>query len=99
MKGNSTKALRGTDFRVSPEMRPGWVFGSERTPEVGETVYCAGGEGTMAALHGKTGDGSRLLQIHIADVKAPFFAAASNVLVSPGTKRRRERSAAKAAGA
>lgn len=84
MKGNSARAPRGDCFRVDPEHRPGWVRGSERIPEVGETVYCAGGEGTMAAVHGKTGDGSRLLQIRLADVKAPFYAAASNVLVSPG---------------
>jgi hypothetical protein len=84
MKSNSARSLRGDDFRVLPEHRPGWVRGSDRIPQVGETVYCAAGEGTMAALLGKTGDGSRLLQIHLADVKAPFFAAASNVLVSPG---------------
>jgi hypothetical protein len=85
MKSNSARALRGNDFRVVPEHRPGWVRGNERMPEIGEAVYCAGGEGTMTALHGKTGDGSRLLQIRLADGKAPpFFAAASNVLVCPG---------------
>jgi hypothetical protein len=83
-RGNSTRSLRGSDFRVCPEHRPEWVRGSERTPEVGEIVYCAGGEGTMVALHGKTGDGSRLLEIRLAEAKAPpFFAAASNVLVTP----------------
>jgi hypothetical protein len=83
-KGTSTRSLRGSDFRVCPEHRPGWVRASERDPVVGETVYCAGGEGAMIALHGKTGDGSRLLQIRLAGEKAPpFFAAASNVLVSP----------------
>jgi hypothetical protein len=36
------------------------------------------------ALLGKTGDGSRLLEIRLGDVQAkPFFAAASNVLVAP----------------
>jgi hypothetical protein len=83
MKGNIPKGLRGTDFRVDPEHRPGWIRGSERTPSVGEPVYCAGGEGITAAVHGKTGDGSRLLQIRLEEVKAPFFAAASNVLVRP----------------
>ncbi|MEX2583606.1 MAG: hypothetical protein WD766_10040 [Gemmatimonadota bacterium] len=84
IKGNSTKRLREAEFRVSPEERPGWVLASERTPGVGQTVYCAGGEGTVISLHGKTGDGSRLLQIRLAtEPKHPFFAAASNVLVEP----------------
>jgi hypothetical protein len=83
-RGNGTRGLRETDFWVSPDDRPGWVRASERTPQVGENVYCAGGEGTMVALHGKTSDGSRLLEIRFTDRKAPpFFAAASNVLVSP----------------
>ena len=83
-KSNSAKKLREADFRVSPEDRPGWIRASERTPTVGEAVYCAAGEGAVASLHGKTGDGSRLLQIRLTDDKAPpFFAAASNVLVQP----------------
>jgi hypothetical protein len=33
---------------------------------------------------GKTGDGSRLLELKLPDTSAkPFFAAASNVLISP----------------
>jgi hypothetical protein len=33
---------------------------------------------------GKTGDGSRLLELRLPDTSAkPFFAAASNVLVAP----------------
>jgi hypothetical protein len=83
-KGNSTKRLSADDFRVDPGERPGWVLGSDRTPAVGEEVYCAGGAGSIASVHGKTGDGSRLLQIRLSDEKAPpFFAAASNVLLSP----------------
>jgi hypothetical protein len=84
MRSNSAKALRADDFRVVPEDRPGWVLGSERMPAIGEKVYCARGEGVMVALHGRTGDGSRLIQIRLPDEKAaPFFAATSNVLVSP----------------
>lgn len=84
-KAKSTKGLRAEVFQVNPEDRPGWVAGSVRTPTVGEEVYCAGGAGTVASLHGKTGDGSRLLQIRLADEKAsPYFAAATNVLVAPG---------------
>jgi hypothetical protein len=83
-KSRGAKSLRAEEFRVSPEDRPGWVFGSVRTPEVGQEVYCAGGPGEVVSVHGKTGDGSRLLQIRLEDESArPFFAAASNVLVAP----------------
>ena len=40
--------------------------------------------GVVTAVLGKTGDGSRLLEIKLTDPAArPFFAAASNVLVAP----------------
>ena len=87
-KGNSTKRMRAEEFRVDPEAMPGWVLGSARTPGVGEDVICAGGPGSVASVHGKTGDGSRLLQIRLSDESAPpFFAAASNVLVNPDVGR------------
>ena len=83
-KSRGAKSLRVEEFRVSPEDRPGWILGSDRTPEVGQEVYCAGGPGEVVSVHGKTGDGSRLLQIRLEDETArPFFAAASNVLVAP----------------
>lgn len=76
--------LRRRDLRVAGGDRPGWVPGGGRTPVVGESVYCLAGDGVVASLHGKTGDGSRLLQIRLSDPKAPpFYAAASNVLVAP----------------
>lgn len=84
-KGNSARSLRADEFRVTDTDRPGWVRGSDRTPCVGEEVFCAGGNGVVLRVHGKTGDGSRLLQIQLSDEKAPpFFAAASNTLVAPG---------------
>ncbi len=83
-KANSARRLRGADLHVNPENRPGWVSGKGRAPSVGESVYCVAGEGTVASLHGKTGDGSRLIQIRLEEEGAPpFFAAASNVLVTP----------------
>lgn len=83
-KSRGAKSLRAEEFRVSPDDRPGWVRGSVATPEVGQEVYCAGGPGAVVSVHGKTGDGSRLLQIRLEDEAArPFFAAASNVLVAP----------------
>lgn len=82
-KGNSSKALRAEEYLVSPDDRPGWVRGSEQQPQIGQEIYCAGGVGAVVSVHGKTGDGSRLIQIQLEEVKAPFFAAASNVLVPP----------------
>lgn len=84
MSSRSLKRLYNADLYVDRDARPGWVTGAERTPQVGEPVYCAGGPGEVAAVHGKTGDGSRLVEIRLADPKAkPYFAAASNVLVTP----------------
>ncbi|HEX6069947.1 MAG TPA: hypothetical protein VFZ18_08985 [Longimicrobiaceae bacterium] len=83
-KSRGAKSLRAEEFRVSADDRPGWIRGSVRTPDVGQEVYCAGGPGEVVSVHGKTGDGSRLLQIRLEDEAArPFFAAASNVLVAP----------------
>src|SRR5690606_1135359 len=88
-KSRAAESLRAEEFRVSPGDRPGWTRGSDRTPEVGQAVYCAGGAGAVGSAHGKTGDGSRLLQIRLEDEAArPFFAAASNVLVEPARRRR-----------
>jgi hypothetical protein len=83
-RSSNSKGLRMEEFQVNPEDRPGWVRASVRTPGVGEEVYCAGGEGVVLSVRGKTGDGSPLVQIRLDDPKAPpFFAAASNVLVMP----------------
>lgn len=81
---NSLKRIRAEDLSVSSNERPNWVPGSARTPRVGEEIFCAGGAGVVTAVLGKTGDGSRLIQIQLADPTAkPFFAAASNVLIAP----------------
>ena len=83
-KSNGAKRLRAEDERVDPTSHPGWTTGQERIPSVGEEVICAGGTGEVVALLGKTGDGSRLLEIRLGDAKSkPFYAAASNVLVAP----------------
>ena len=82
--GNSIRRIRDEDLVVAQAARPGWVFGSERLPSVGEDVFCTGGEGKVVALLGKCGDGSRLVQIQLSDPTArPFFAAASNILLAP----------------
>lgn len=82
---NSSRRIRPADLQVDSEARPGWSSGSERLPEVGEQVYCTAGMAEVVRLLGKTGDGSRLLELKLPEDGAkPFFAAASNVLVSPG---------------
>jgi hypothetical protein len=81
---NSSRRIRDHDMIVDAGSRPGWVPARERMPSVGDDVYCVGGEGKVAAVLGRTGDGSRLLEIKLADPTArAFFAAASNVLVAP----------------
>jgi len=86
--GNSSNRLSREHLRVSTEERPDWLSGSERMPEVGEHVQCTEGLAQVAKILGKTGDGSRLLELTLEDrPRHPFFAAASNVLVPPaGTK-------------
>jgi|GEM_PF-1095912 len=84
MKLHSAKRMHNVKLHVDSEARPGWPTGHDRVPFVGEEVFCTMGTGEVTALHGKTSDGSRLLQIRLsAPGTAPFFAAASNVLVHP----------------
>ena len=81
--GNSTRRMREDDLVVDADKHPGYVAVSGQTPKVGDEVYCTGGEGVVAAILGKTSDGSRLLEIRLtAEGARPFFAAASNVLVA-----------------
>lgn len=86
MKSPSAKRVNNAELHVDREARPDWMSGHERALAVGEEVYCAMGCGQIAAILGKTGDGSRLLEIRLPDTGAkPFFAAASNVLIAPGS--------------
>jgi hypothetical protein len=83
-KSNSSRRSSVEDFLVTPSDRPGWVNGNDHTLSVGLQVYCAGGEGTVQAVLGKTSDGSRLVEIRLADPEAkPFFASSSNLLIAP----------------
>jgi hypothetical protein len=76
------------DLRIDREAHPGWSTGAERVPRVGDAVVCSVGEGEIVSILGKTSDGSRLLEIRLDDADAaPFFAAASNVLISPDPPR------------
>lgn len=76
-KRNDTRSA----LRIASIERPGWEAAAGRVPSVGERVYCLEGPGEVIQVLGKTGDGSRLLELKLDDHKAPFFAAASNVLL------------------
>jgi hypothetical protein len=84
--GNSSKRISPEHLRVASEQRPGWLNGSEHLPSVGDMVHCVEGLAQVVRIAGRTGDGSRLLELSLPDrPRQPFFAAASNVLVAPPT--------------
>ena len=80
---NSSRSVRAEGLKVDAAAYPDWVSGTERLPHAGEFVQCTAGLAQVVRLLGKTGDGSRLLELRIHDEKQPFFVAASNVLVPP----------------
>ena len=76
--------MKADDLNINRETNPDWKSGVEKLPIVGELVMCTGGMAEVVKLHGKTSDGSRLLELRLVAEKAPpFYAAASNVLVRP----------------
>jgi hypothetical protein len=82
-----SEVLRPQDQRIDRAARPGWVTGDVCEPRVGDEVYCTGGGGSVLRVHGRTGNGSRLLEVSLANgTKAPFFVASSNVLIAPRTE-------------
>jgi hypothetical protein len=81
---NSATRRLSAELHVDTAARPGWVSGLERVPGVGEEIFCVAGVGEVVKVLGRTGDGSRLLEVKLTDPGTkPFFAAASNVLVAP----------------
>jgi hypothetical protein len=82
--GNSSRKFKLEDLRVDENGHPDWVSGIDRQLTAGERVLCTGGLAEIVKLLGKTGDGSRLLELRLIDGKhPPFFVAASNVRVPP----------------
>jgi hypothetical protein len=75
--------MKAENLRVDAAAHPEWIRGTERLPCAGEYVRCTAGVAQVVRLLGKTGDGSRLLELRLHDAKQPFFVAASNVLVAP----------------
>lgn len=88
--GNSSRRLKNIDLHVDATRAPGWEPGNGRIPAAGDTVYCTEGEAEVAKVRGRTGDGSRLLELRLLERPgAPFYAAASNVLMRTESKARR----------
>jgi hypothetical protein len=84
---NSSRRFRLEELRVDGSDHPEWVSGSDRLPVAGEHVLCTGGMAEVVRILGKTGDGSRLLELRLLDGKhPPFFVAASNVRLPRGLK-------------
>jgi hypothetical protein len=76
------------ELRIDREAYPGWSTGAERVPRVGDEIRCSAGAGEIVSVLGKTSNGSRLLEIRLDEPgAAPFYAAASNVLISPNPPR------------
>lgn len=83
---NPTKTKQSRDkLMVKLEADSDWISATERPLVVGERVLCAEGFALLSKVLGKTGDGSRLLELALPDRPKhhPFFAAASNVLIAP----------------
>ncbi len=70
---------------IASEGHADWIAGTERPLVLGESVLCTDGLAQLSRILGKTGDGSRLLELSLPDRPKhhPFFAAASNVLIAP----------------
>ena len=80
LTGNPGPSMRDR-LRVTSMDVPGWSVMDALAPRVGESVFCVDGEATVVRILGRTGDGSRLLELHLTfGPKAPYFAASSNVL-------------------
>ncbi len=72
---------RRESLRIASIERPGWDVDAEWTPQVGEDVWCVDGVAEVIRVHGRTSDGSRLLELRLLSRPKPtYFAAASNVL-------------------
>jgi ribosomal protein S28E/S33 len=85
MNGNGSNRIREEDMYVNRDAHPGWPTAAERAVKAGDEVLCVNGEAEVVKVLGRTGDGSRLLELKLKSVPGakPFFAAASNVLVPP----------------
>jgi hypothetical protein len=85
MFGNkNTRRMKPEELHVDPVNHPDWANGSTSQLKAGDSVLCTEGLAKIVKVCGKTGDGSRLLELKLVEGdQHPFFAAASNVLVAP----------------
>lgn len=82
--GGRPSQLSPQKLKIDRTARPDWPTGAEQAPVAGGEVYCTAGVCTVTRVLGRTGDGSRLLELRLTgEDPRPFFAAASNVLVRP----------------
>ena len=78
----SVGRVRREALRIRSVQMAGWEELAGHTPKVGDVVRSVDGEGEVVKVLGKTSDGSRLLEIRLADnPKQAYFASSSNVLV------------------
>jgi hypothetical protein len=80
---NSARRIRAEELHVDGNAYPDWVSGKDRLPTAGSQVLCTAGLAEVVKVLGKTGDGSRLLELRLQGVNQPFFVAASNIRVAP----------------
>jgi hypothetical protein len=84
VSANSSRRISRDELKVQTTGPEGWPSAAIRLPEPGEQVRCTEGSAEVVRILGRTGDGSRLLELVLPDrPNKPFFAAASNVLVHP----------------
>jgi hypothetical protein len=85
MSAHKIRRAPRNEFEIDRSSHPTWRTGAERAPAAGDEVVCTAGPARIIEVHGRTGDGSRLLELELLDQEGakPFFAAASNVLMTP----------------
>jgi len=82
----TSRRIHPESLKVDAAAHPGWSTGAEHTPAVGDQVFCTEGMGEVVRVLGRTQNGSRLLELRLADGRREaFFAAASNVLIAPAS--------------
>lgn len=80
----TSRRIHPESLKVDAAAHPGWLTGAECTLALGDQVYCTEGMGSIVRVLGRTQNGSRLLELRLADGRREsFYAAASNVLVAP----------------
>lgn len=81
MQNNSSARVKLETLRVSSIEMAGWAILPDRTPSVGEFVHCVDGLAEVVGVRGRTGSGSRLLELKVDGSEGKsYFADASNVL-------------------